>query len=108
MPNTTHLPLDRALKRLGANISLARRRRHWSQKELAERMSTSVSTVRRLEIGDPGVRLTSLASALHALGEIGQFNALLDTRTDTLGLISQDDALPKRIRAKAPAVGVRV
>jgi transcriptional regulator with XRE-family HTH domain len=105
MPNSTHFPVDRVLKRLGANISLARRRRHWTQKDLAEQMGTSVSTVRRLEIGDPGVRLTSLGAALHALGEIEQLNALLDTRTDVVGLICQDKALPKRIHARTLQAG---
>jgi transcriptional regulator with XRE-family HTH domain len=105
MPNATQFPVERVLQRLGENISRARRRRYWSQDDLAEQIGLSVSTVRRLEAGDPGVRLQSLVSVLLVFGEIGQFNALLATNTDTVGLIRQDDALPKRVRAKAAKVG---
>lgn len=107
MPNATQFPVERALQRLGENISRARRRRDWSQEDLAVQVGLSVSTVRRLEAGDPGVRLQSLVCALMVFGEIGQFNALLATKTDTVGLVRQDDALPKRVRAKAPKVGDR-
>ncbi|MEI6670332.1 MAG: helix-turn-helix transcriptional regulator, partial [Acidobacteriota bacterium] len=48
------LPVDRSLKKLGADLSLARRRRHMTQAMLAERLGTSVMTVRRMEEGRPG------------------------------------------------------
>ncbi|MDO9200587.1 MAG: transcriptional regulator, partial [Hydrogenophaga sp.] len=46
------LPVERAIRKLGADISLARRRRHMAQASLAERMDASLSTVRRMEQGD--------------------------------------------------------
>ncbi|MEY4763964.1 MAG: hypothetical protein RI907_637, partial [Pseudomonadota bacterium] len=42
------LPVERTLKKLGADLSLARRRRKLTQAMLAERLGTSVATVRRL------------------------------------------------------------
>lgn len=90
----------RALKRLGSNLSLARRRRHWSQQAMAEQIGASVSTVRRLEAGDAGVAIQHLLGVLSALGSLDRFNALLDTPQDTIGLLVQDAALPERIRAR--------
>lgn len=93
-------PLERALKRLGANISMARRRRRWSQQAMAEQIGASVSTVRRLENGEPGVALQHLIAALVAFGMCDRLNTLVDTRQDTVGLLLQDAALPARIRAR--------
>lgn len=91
---------ERAIKRLGAQISRARRRRRWSQRDLAEQMGASVSTVRRMESGDPGIALHHLVAALSAFGELAQLNALLDTPSDAIGLLMQDGALPERIRVR--------
>ena len=91
---------ERALKRLGANISKARRRRQWSQEAMAQQIGASVSTVRRLESGDPGVALQHLIGTLIAFGEIDQLNALLATSRDAVGLLLQDGDLPQRIRGR--------
>lgn len=42
-------PVARALRRLGQDISVTRRMRRLSQEDLAQRIGTSLSTVRRLE-----------------------------------------------------------
>src|SRR3546814_12192612 len=47
-------PVERALHRLGQDISAARRMRRLSQEDLAQRIGTSLSTVRRMEDGYPG------------------------------------------------------
>lgn len=100
MKNSLFPSHERALKRLGSNISLARRRRHWSQVVMAEQIGASVSTVRRLEAGDAGVAIQHLLGVLSALGSLDQFNALLDTPRDPIGLLMQDAALPERIRGR--------
>ena len=92
---------ERALKRLGSSISKARRRRRWTQKDMAEQIGASVSTVRRLESGDPGIALQHLVCALSAFGEMDQLNTLLDTRQDAVGLLLQDGELPGRIRSRS-------
>lgn len=91
-------PVDRAIKKLGSDLSLARRRRNLSQAMLAERLGTSVMTVRRLEAGHPGTALQHLARALQVFGELEKLNALLDTSRDTVGLILMDERVPKRVR----------
>jgi len=92
------LPVERALKKLGADLSLARRRRNLSQAMLAERLGTSVMTVRRMEAGHPGTALQYLARALQVFGELDKINALLDSAQDTVGLILMDERVPKRVR----------
>ena len=105
MATTTSPNVDRAIKVLGQNIDLARRRRGMSQADLASRMGVSVSTVRRLEAGHSGTALIYLASALEVFGELEKLSLLLDTPTDSVGLALMDADLPKRVsskRRKAP------
>lgn len=99
------LPVERAIRKLGSDISLARRRRHISQASLAERMGASLSTVRRMEKGDLRVPIHFFARALHVFGEIQALENLLDTTKDDIGLTLMDENLPKRVRSKAGTSG---
>lgn len=94
------LPVERAITKLGSDISLARRRRRISQASLAERMGASISTVRRMEKGDPRVPIHFFARALHVFGEIAALEQLLDTPNDEIGLTLMDEQLPWRVRSK--------
>jgi transcriptional regulator with XRE-family HTH domain len=94
------LPVSRAIGKLGADLSLARRRRHISQASLAERIGASLNTVKRMEKGDPRVPLHFVARTLHVFGEIQKLAQLLDTGEDEIGLVLMDEQLPKRIRAR--------
>lgn len=104
MESLIPLPVERAIYKLGSDISLARRRRHISQASLAERMGASLSTVRRMEKGDPRIPMHFFARALHVFGEIKALENLLDTSNDDIGLAMMDENLPKRIRSKAGKV----
>lgn len=99
------LPVERAIRKLGQDISLARRRRHISQVSMAERMGASLSTVRRIEKGDVRIPIHFIARALHVLGEVKALENLLDTANDDIGLMLMDERLPKRIRLKRNATG---
>jgi len=99
------VPVERAIRKLGGDISLARRRRHISQASLAERMGASLSTVRRMESGDVRVPIHFFARALHVFGEIQALENLLDTANDDIGLTLMDERLPKRVRSKAGTSG---
>lgn len=94
------LPVERAIRKLGGDLGLARRRRHISQASLAERMGASLSTVRRMEKGDPRVPIHFIARALHVFGEIEALARLLDTARDDIGLVLMDENLPRRVRSK--------
>lgn len=94
------IPVVRAIKKLGADLALARRRRHLTQASMAERIQISVATLRRLEHGDPRISLGTVAQAFMVLGELGKINGLLDTAKDDIGLIMMNDELPRRVRTK--------
>lgn len=93
-------PVERAVAKLGRDLSLARRRRHLSQQSLAERIGASVSTVKRMEKGDLRVPLHFVARALHVFGEIERLGSLIDSANDDIGLTLADEQLPQRIRKK--------
>ncbi len=99
------LPVERAIRKLGQDISLARRRRHISQASLAERMGASLSTVRRMEKGDGRVPLHFYARALHVFGELPALEGLLDTASDDIGLALMDEQLPQRVRRRNRVTG---
>lgn len=105
MESSLPLPVERAIRKLGSDISLARRRRHISQASLAERMGASLSTVRRMEKGDVRVPIHFFARALHVFGEIRALERLLDTPNDDIGLTLMDEQLPKRVRSKRGSSG---
>lgn len=88
-----------ALEGLGLNIRNARLRRGIAVADLAVRAGTSPSSVTRLERGDPGVGIGTLADVLVALGLIDQLAGLFDIRKDELGLALAEAALPKRGRS---------
>lgn len=109
MNSTTPLPLPvtRSLNRLGQAVSLARRRRHLTQQDLAERIGASANTVRRMEAGYPGTALMHFARALQVFGELDKLDQLLDTPHDSIGLTLMDEKLPQRVRKsrKTPESG---
>lgn len=92
------LPVERALRRVGHSLALARRRRQLSQEALAERIGASVNTVRRMEDGHPGTALQHFARALQVFGELDTFEKLMDTAQDSVGLTLMDENLPQRVR----------
>ncbi|MEM9912774.1 MAG: helix-turn-helix transcriptional regulator [Pseudomonadota bacterium] len=90
----------RALEALGADIKTARLKRRISVKGFAERIGVSESTVARLEKGDDGVSIGTLAMACLVLGEIDRISDFLDAGTDDTGLLLDRESLPKRIDRK--------
>ena len=94
------LPVDRAIRKLGCDLALARRRRRMSQESLATRIGASLSTVKRMEKGDTRIPLHFIARVLHVFGELGRLTSLLDTAKDEIGLTLADEQLPQRVRRK--------
>jgi len=98
--------VERALKKLGRDLSLARRRRKLTQAMLAERIGASVATVRRIENGHPGTAIHLIVRILDVLGELDRVNLLLDSSRDGLGLMLMDEQVPERVRRPGPDKGV--
>jgi len=68
---TPHQPaaaVRRALRKLGADIQDARRRRKLLMSVVAERAFTSRSTLQKIESGDTNVSIGIYAGVLQALG----------------------------------------
>jgi transcriptional regulator with XRE-family HTH domain len=92
------IPVRHALKKLGDDISVARRRRGISTALLAERAFTTRPTLAKVERGDPGVSLGVYASVLFVLGLTERLAQLVDPAHDPLGQSLEEERLPKRIR----------
>ncbi len=92
------LAVRRALLRLGADISAARRRRRLPLDVVADRALTTRQTVARVERGDPGVAFGTVAAILFALGLVDRLGAVAAPQSDSVGLALEGERLPKRIR----------
>lgn len=69
--------------------------------DLAVRAGTSPSTVARLEKGDSGVGIGTLADILVVLGLVDRLADLIDIRKDDLGLALTAQRQPRRGRSYA-------
>ena len=94
-------PVARALRRLGQDISAARRMRRLSQEDLAQRIGTSLSTVRRMEDGYPGTALHTFLRALHVLGRLDELTQAMTLENDALGMELVREQLPQRVRTSS-------
>lgn len=95
------LPVTRALRQLGHDLALARRRRGISTADMADRLFVSRRTLWRLEKGDPTVSLGTLATAAFVLQLHDRLAQLAAPARDTLAFELDEARLPKRIRRKA-------
>lgn len=95
---TLPIPVRRALRKLGADIRDARRRRRIPTTVMAERALMSRMTLNKIEKGDPSVGLGMYATVLFVLGMADRLSDLADPRHDAIGLSLEDELLPKRIR----------
>ena len=92
----------KALKKLGADITVARKKRRISTVSMAERAFLSRGTLARIEKGDPTVSMGAYLSVLAILGLASKLGEIADRVHDTLGLDLEEDQLPKRIRSRHP------
>lgn len=90
----------RALRKLGADISIARRRRGITAQLMAERAFMSRNTLRRIENGDSNVSIANYATALFVLGITDRLADIADPGADPLGRELAEEQLPKRIRSR--------
>jgi transcriptional regulator with XRE-family HTH domain len=93
-----------ALERLGQDIRNARLRRSIAVADLAMRAGTSASSIARLEKGDPGVAIGTLADVLVVLGLLERLADLIDVRKDELGLALSNERLPQRGKSFATRI----
>lgn len=94
------IPVRKALRKVGADIRLARRRRRLPAELLAQRAMVSHVTLIKVERGDPAVSLGIYANVLYVLGMIDRLGMLADAGGDEIGLALEEERLPERIHLK--------
>ena len=92
------LPVAHALRKLGRDLALARRKRGLSTADMAGRLFVSRDTLWRLERGDPTVSVGTLATATFVLQLHDRLANLAAPASDELALSLDEQRLPKRIR----------
>ena len=91
------LPAERALRKLGHDLALARRKRGISTSDMAARLFVSRDTLWRLERGDPTVALGTMVTAAFILNLHDRLASLAAPASDDLGLSLDERRLPQRI-----------
>lgn len=100
---TPPIAAKRALRKLGEDLRLARRRRRIPTELMAERVGTTRATLARAEKGDSSVSVGVYASMLFVLGLIDRLGDVASVQFDDVGVALEDDKLPQRIRLKRPS-----
>ncbi len=101
-PSSLPLPAAHALRKLGRDLALARRKRSISTADMAECLFVSRDTLWRLERGDATVALGTLATAAFVLQLHDRLANLAAPATDAVALSLEERRLPKRIRRARP------
>ena len=94
-----------AIEKLGADLAVARLRRKESLRSWAQRLGVTVSTLQRLEAGDPSVGIGIVATALWLIKRDGELRHLAAPEHDQ-GALEMDvrEAIDLgRSRAKSSA-----
>ena len=104
MSKTSSIPLPavHALRKLGRDLALARRKRGISTSDMAARLFVSRDTLWRLERGDPTVAVGTLVTAAFVLQLHGRLANFAAPASDELGLSLDEGRLPQRIRRPRP------
>jgi transcriptional regulator with XRE-family HTH domain len=102
MPSPHHpsAAVQRALRKLGADIRDARRRRRLPMAVVADRAFTTRATLQRIEEGDTRVSIGIYAAVLQALGLLTPLGQLADITQDRVGQELSAAELPSRTRVR--------
>jgi transcriptional regulator with XRE-family HTH domain len=100
--NSMPLGAVHALRKVGRDLAVARRKRGISTADMASRLFVSRDTLWRLERGDPTVSMGTLATAVFVLGLQDRLADLAAPERDAMGLSLDEQRLPQRIRRPRP------
>jgi transcriptional regulator with XRE-family HTH domain len=102
-----HPRVERAIMKIGKDISHARRVRRIAAEDFAARIGISRATLHRLENGDPGISFNTMAMALHAIGRLDALADIADPAHDHVTMMQMREQAPRRIskpRLTSPVV----
>lgn len=91
--------MQNRLRQIGMNLQMARKRRNISVKQAAEKIGTSLSSLRRMELGDPAVRIETYLAALDVY-QLDHTLRFANPEDDRIGLALEKQRLPQRIRSR--------
>ena len=98
MKSNLPIPVLRALRKLGQDISEARRRRRVPMELMAERAGLTRATLAKIEKGMPTVSIAGYSKVLFILGMLDRLQDLADANYDLTGRELEIESLPKRVR----------
>ncbi len=101
------IPALRALRKLGKDISDARRRRRITIELMAERAGLSQATISKIEKGDPTASMGAYSTVLFVLGLTERLNELADASHDLTGRQLEEEKLPQRVRLPKKKKGAK-
>ncbi len=87
--------VERNLILLGEHIHIARKRRKQSLAQWAERIQTSIPTLRKMEGGDPSVSVATYATALWLIGRVQTLSEIASPASDEMALLQELKAISK-------------
>lgn len=94
-----------AIEKLGADLAVARLRRKESMRSWAQRLGVTVSTLQRIEAGDPSVGIGIIATALWLIQRDGELRNLAAPEHDqgALEMDVREAVNLGRVRSQASA-----
>jgi len=93
-------PAISALKKLGNDINSSRRRRRITKEIMSKRTGICINTLTKVEKGNPNTSMAAWVSVLSVLGLLDNLKDICDLKNDEMGIILEDERLPKRVRYK--------
>ncbi len=90
-----------ALRRLGADLATARKRRNESLKDWAARLQVSIPTLMRMEKGDPTVSMGVYATALWIINRHEALAQAADPKEDSAALEAEIRQAAQRHQPRA-------
>jgi len=97
---TIPIPVNKSLRKLGADLKEARIKRRLTMALVEERAGITHITLSKVEKGSAGVSIGIYAKVMFVLGLIENLNDLAEPDNDTVGKIYDRENLPKRVRYK--------
>lgn len=94
----TGYKIDRELVAFGAHVRGWRMVLNLTAQQVAERAGMSRDTLRKIELGDPGVSFGNVAQALRALGVLDQAIEAIDPLNSDIGRLRAASLTKKRAR----------
>lgn len=101
----TPIPVRRALRSIGEDVSTWRRLQRVTAAEVASRAGVARTTVSRLENGSGAVSLENVLRILRAIGLLESLVSALDPYATDLGRMRSEESIPKRVRRSGDSGG---